>query len=120
MHADMELEESQADEGDHSLLDSSDAARHSAALFILKTTEKHNLPLSAVETLTSNISSLVGNAVHQVGELVSAALSLTGADTTVVSQICSEEAIINPFLGLESTYMQTKFFRETLRLLVSG
>lgn len=98
--------------------ESSDAKR-AAALFILKTTERHHLTLSTMETLAFDISSLVANAVHQVEKRVSAALSATDVDATVVSEICSEEAITNPFLGLETTYNQTKYFKEHLGLLVS-
>ena len=96
-----------------------DPSKHAAALFILKTTEKHRLPLSAMEFLASDISSLVANAVHKVEERICAALSATGADA-LVREICSEDAINNPFMGLETTYQQTKYFRDHLGLLVSA
>ena len=85
--------------------DFSEVARRSAALFILKTTEKHTLPLSVMDALTHDISFLITNAVDQVLERISVVLSETGIDTTVISQICSQEAITNPFVGLESNYL---------------
>ena len=92
----MELEESQVEADDCSgcvTQDPSEAVKRSAAMFILKTAEKHKLPLSAMSSLLVDVSSLIA--------------------------VCSQEDIINPFLGLESTYMQTKYFRENLGLLVS-
>ena len=68
--------------------------KRSAAMFILRTAEKHKLPLSAMGFLLVDVSSLI--------------------------VVCSQGDIINPFEGLETTYMQTKYFRENMGLLVSG
>lgn len=73
---------------------SSETVKRSAAMFIIKTAEKHKLPLSAMDSLLADVTSLIA--------------------------ICSQEGIINPFDGLESTYMQNKYFCENLGLLVSG
>lgn len=94
-------------------------AKRSAAMFILKTTEKNKLPLSSMDTLATDVCSLISNAVHQVEERLTAALSEANVDTDIIHQICSEDAILNPFVGLESTYLHTKYLREELDLNVS-
>ena len=93
--------------------------RRSAALFILKTTEKNNLPLTAIESITTDISSLVANAVDLVGQRISAVLSEKNIDSSFVKDICSTEELLNPFIGLESTYFQSKYFIESLGMIVS-
>ena len=67
--------------------------KQSAALFILKTAESHNIPISAMETLCTDITSLV--------------------------ELCVRESITEPFAELETNHKQTKYFRESLGLLVS-
>lgn len=120
----MELESGLPDEDDCSEYDtqsSSESGKRSAAMFILKTAEKNILPLSSMGTLLTDISSLIANAVHQVEQkIVAAADNSSSVEIAIVHEVCSQEAITNPFLGLESTYMQTKYFRESLYLLVSG
>ena len=66
--------------------------KRSAALFILKTAETHNIPLSAMEILCSDVTSLV--------------------------EMCLRESNAMPFAGLETNHMQTKYFKENLSLLV--
>ena len=86
---DMSTEMGDSDNSDNDGVD----LKQSAALFILKTAESHNIPISAMETICTDITSLV--------------------------ELCVRESISEPFAELETSQKQTKYFRESLGLLVS-
>lgn len=92
-----------------------DEIKASMALFILKTADKHSIPLSTMEIIIADTSSLIANAVSKVED----ELLKNGVDAQLANNICSQEAIKNPFSGLETVYLQTKYFRDKMGMIVS-
>ena len=103
-------------------MDDPEVLKRTAALFILKVAEKHKLPLSSMESLLFDVQHLIGSVVHQIAEKFTDALSdsnISAASFPGFSEVFQEETLLNPFKGLESTYLQTKYFKEELGLIVS-
>ena len=94
--------------------------KKSRALFILKTAEVRKLTLTAVNNILSDIQHLVEDALTVAQSKTERVLeshginasNIPGFHTCFTSEMC-------PFAGIEMEYLQIKYFRETLGLIVS-
>ena len=88
-----------------------EAVKKAAALFLLKTSEKHKLPLSSLEDHMQDVQQLISIILDHV--------QAKSAESSSASDANSPEGGIDVFAGLHSTYQQTKYFKEHLGLIVS-
>jgi hypothetical protein len=86
-----------------------------AALFVLKTSEIHKLPLSTMESLLPDISILVQHAIDTLQERAIAKEPIT---EEIVRDICQDEDIISPFSDMETSYQHTQHFKAHLHMNV--
>ena len=89
-----------------------------AALFILKTSEVHRLPLATMESLLPDIAALVQHATLQIQEKLLEALATESITDSTIREICQYDAISNPFSGMETTYQHTQYFKAHLNMIV--
>ena len=86
-----------------------------AALFLLNAKERYQLTQSSLDFITQQIHYFV---VDDIAEIVSEHLSNEG-----VSEISSFteqlDSYRNPFIHLQTEYMQNNFYRENFKLVVS-
>ena len=89
-----------------------------AATFILGIKEKHLLSQAAVDTLLSSTTSLVNGLLQDV--LTGLREELPEGGKEVLDQKIREGSFdLQPFSGLETAYLQNKYFRECFELVVS-
>lgn len=89
-----------------------------AATFILGIKEKHNLSQAAVDTMLSSTTSLVNGLLHDV--LAGLREELPEGGKEVLDKKMQEGSFdLQPFNGLETAYLQNKYFREYFKLVVS-
>ena len=99
-----------------------EAARHSAALFILKTKEVLNMTQTATNQIVNDVSEMMRNTLSQVATKVSSVLAANNIsidDVRGVSKVFRDENLQNPFHGLQTQHTQQKYFRDHLGLVVS-
>ena len=94
--------------------------KKSAALFILKMREVKCLPQKTIDNLIDDTTELVSTAVATERITIKNIMSKTGIDVSSNQDLldhleCTETSI---FKGLETEYMQTKYFKEKFHLLV--
>ena len=100
--------------------DHEEAIKKSRALFILRTAEVRKLTLTAVNNTLSDIQHLVEDALTVAQSKIERVLeshginasNIPGFHTSFTSDMC-------PFAGTETEYLEMKYFRETLGLIVS-
>lgn len=93
-----------------------------AALFLLSLKEKYHLTQSsvnyAVGQVTGMIDLIAADIRVAVEEKLRTSLNSTGVALPCLDD-CFNSDMINPFNGLMSEHMQTKFYRENFGLVVS-
>ena len=97
--------------------------KRSAALFILKTAEVHKLTLTSVNGILEDVQQLVERTVLDIRRQVECALQNSQIDANSIpalTHIFDEEYLLNPFSGIQSEYLQMKYFRDTFGLIVSS
>ena len=92
-------------------------SEESSCFVLLKTSEKHKLPLSSLEDLMLDVRQLIDTVLNQVE--AKSMESLSASDALSLQAILHDETVVNPFTGLHSTYQQTKYFKDYLGLVVS-
>lgn len=95
-----------------SSLNASNQLQRSAALFLLNMKERYKLTQSAVNFAVDQIRQMVTLAVEEAQTTL---LSSSNDNGTNLPKIESAD----PFSGLETEHMQTKFYREQFGLVVS-
>lgn len=103
-------------------LSQEESVQRSGALFILKTAEEQRLTLTAVNGIIQDIQQLIGNVVTAIEEQVMKTLQSCSLDTEEIDRVkeCFPyKMLVSPFQGLESEFLQMKYFTETLGLIVS-
>ena len=98
--------------GAHSAEEAS--VKQAAALFLLKTTEEHKLPLSSIAGLVDDIKLLVSTLLDKVATKAKQILSEEDC-----KDLFSEEGVQNTFCGLSSNYKLVNYCKEHLGLVVS-
>ena len=94
--------------------------KHVAALFLLKAKEGHKVSQSALDGLIGDISELLSATVSSVGNAVRECIKDSGIDSVTMTKIDSIFSNYQmPFEGLQSAYMQQKYYAEFFNLVVS-
>lgn len=100
--------------------DADEDHKQSNAMFILKTSEVRKLTITAVNNILSDIELLVEDAMVTAQKKTECSLRACGINPSSIpsfyDNFCS---LMKPFVGLDSEYLQMKYFRETLGLIVS-
>ena len=90
-----------------------------AATYIMEIKEKHLLSQAAVDTVISSTTSLVNGLLQ--GALAELREELPEDAKKVLDQKAQEGSFdLQPFSGLETAYLQNKYFRECFKLVVSS
>lgn len=88
----------------------------SAALFLLSAKERFQLTQSALDFITQQVKQMISFTIDDVEEKIKKQL----VDQGIELDICKcFEAVRNPFIHLETEYMQNKFYEENFNLIVS-
>ena len=90
-----------------------EAARYSAALFIIKTKEVLNITQTATNQIVNDVSEMMRNTLSQVATKVSSVLAANNIsidDVRGVSKVFRDENLQNPFHGLQTQHTQQKYF----------
>ena len=94
--------------------------RRSSALFLLKLKEQRRISQVAVDDIVNGCKSLFCHTIVRVKAGVRAKLAESGVDPSTIDGLDSAfEDVSNPFEGLKTSYLQEKYFRDTLGLVVS-
>lgn len=88
----------------------------SAALFLLSAKEHFQLTQSALDFITQQLQQMISFAMDDVEEDIKKHLVEQGVELNISKCF---EAVCNPFLYLETEYMQNKFYQENFNLIVS-
>lgn len=97
-----------------------DEQMRSAALFILKAREVMKLPQDTVDSLIQDTKDLFGMIIQQHNETTRKLIERAQISLSTIPGIVSHlECSQNPFQGLETEYLQTKYFCSELGLVVS-
>ena len=97
--------------------------KRSAALFILKIAEVHKLTLTSVNGILGDVQQLVERTVLDIKQQIKCALQNSQKDSDLIpalTHIFDEEYLLNPFSGIQSEYLQMKYFRDTFGLIASS
>ena len=87
----------------------------SAALFLLSAKERFQLTQSALDFITQQVQQMISFAVDDLEEKVKQHLVDQGLELDTSKCF---EAVCNPFIYLETEYMQNKFYQEHFNLIV--
>lgn len=92
------------------------------AIFLLKTKEVRKVSQAALEGLIADFTSMLQLTIHQIKCEVRSSLKNNGLSMSTIDSL--EKVFHNPqrnepFLGLETKFLQEKFYREHLNILVS-
>ena len=101
-------------------LDDNDRLQRSAALFLLSSKERFHLTQSALNFITQQVQQMVSFAVDDIEEAVKKHLNDCGVTMENAHLDSQFEALRNPFLNLQTEYLQTRFYREKFNLVVSS
>lgn len=102
------------DHGDQVIL------KHAGALFLLKAKEQYKITQIALDGLVCDISDMLQTTVTQLGDAVKECLTNANCDPKVVSQINAVfDEYKDPFDGLQTAYLQKKFYSNHFNLIVS-
>ena len=90
--------------------------RRSSALFLLKLKEQRRISQVAVDDIVNGCKSLFCHTIVRV----QAGVRAKPAESSTIDGLDSAfEDVSNPFEGLKTSYLQEKYFRDTLGLVVS-
>lgn len=90
----------------------------SAALFLLSVKERFQLTQSALDFIIQQVKQMISFAVDDAEEKVKVYLTEQGVTELPDISKCFE-GMNNPFIYLETEYMQNKFYQENFNLVVS-
>ena len=96
--------------------------KRNAALFLLKTKEVGRVSQVTLNNIVFDLSNFIQVQMDELQETVKSILRANNVQNEVVTAIgrsFSKEDISRPFAGLESEYLQKKYFKEELNMLVS-
>ena len=96
-----------------------DALQRAAALFILKTRENHRIPISIMDTIIGDVSSLYTLALSAIKKQVISILQLNGEGVeSAVADLFDTSHFANVFLGLETHYQQLQYIKRNFNFVV--
>ncbi len=90
-----------------------------SALFLLKMKEHRRISQIAIDDIVENAKRLFHMTIKRAGAGVRAKLAEVGVDPCSVDGLDSLlEDVSNPFIGLETSHLQDKYYTEKLGLVV--
>ena len=93
--------------------------KKAAALFILKTRENHRIPISTMDTIIGDVSSLYKLALSAIKKQVISILQLNGEGVeSAVADLFDTSHFANVFLGLETHYQQLQYIKRNFNFVV--
>ena len=96
-----------------------DAQRRASALFLLKLKEHRRLSQVALDDIVEEWGGLFSHAVKRLSARVREKLSSSGIDVEDIDGLDDMfEDIPDPFKGLKTRFLQEKYYRESLGLVV--
>ena len=114
---------------DQTLLPSNSAAlqpqttpKHAAALFLLKAKGGHRVSQRALDGLIGEFSELLSTTVTSVGNAVKECIGDSGVDSetmTKINELFSNRVYTMPFEGLQTAYLQQRYYAKFFNLVVS-
>lgn len=97
------------------------AMRKASSLFLLKLKEQWRVSQVAVDDIVSSSRGLFDDTIKRVQANVNAKLAESGVDPDTVTGLDDAfSTVSDPFLGLETSYLQEKFYRDELGLIVNA
>ena len=104
----------------HQILQEDDVQQQKrSALFLLKLKEVKGLSQSAVNVVVSGCQELFQHSVGRIQAGVGERLSMQGIDSSEIPDLDDFfSAVVDPFSGLHTTYLQDKFYRDHLNSIV--
>lgn len=95
-----------------------------AASFILKSKEKHKIPQNVIDGIIADVTTFFSLHLSFLHSAFKQQLKDNDIDDTVIEAICSTFDYDNvhrrPFKGLETEYLQHKFFKQKFSMIVSS
>ena len=89
------------------------------ALFILKLKEVRKVSQTAIDGLVCDFTLIIQQIISQLQNDVSICLQDNGLNINGLLEVFSDPFKLNPFIQLESKFLQEKFYKEHFDLLVS-
>lgn len=96
-----------------------ESVRRQAALFLLKMKEKKFLTQSAVDEMVERTSSIFTHTFSMLKAGIREKLTTHGIDPCDLDMDSVFDQLSDPFDGLKTKHFQDKYFKESLRLIVS-
>ena len=96
--------------------------KRSDAMYILKLKEKYKLAQTTVDGILSDTEEIAGRIVSRLQQRVLAILDEAEVDPKEIPgflEVFEGPEILRPFNGLNTEYLQDKYFRENMGLVVS-
>ena len=93
--------------------------RRTSALFLLKMKEKHRLTQVAINSIVEESRGLFYQTMERVRAAIQAKRADKGIDENIIDFDDIFESTVDPFRGLETCYLQEKYFNDQLGLAVS-
>ena len=90
---------------------------HFAALFLLNVKERYQLIQSSLNFITQQIQQMISFTIDDIAEVIHKFCSEQGASEIPLTE--QLESFRNPFLHVQTEYMQNKYYRENFNLVVS-
>lgn len=109
-------------EGEHISSDQMIADKKASALFLLKAKEVNKISQSSLNAIIQDFTTLLDQRVDSLKVEVSRVLRQRETEESICAEILSlfgDSRLQNPFDGLDTEFLQQKFYTETLGLVVS-
>ena len=94
-----------------------EAQRRASALFLLKLKEKRHLTQAAIDDVVEGSHLLFSQTAQRIRAGINEELAQKGVEMDVTPVF---ENLVDPFNGLETQYLQEKYFIEKFGLIVSN
>ena len=92
----------------------------SAALFIMKAKEVNKISQSSLNVLLQDVTMMLEQKISKLETDVCRALATRGIEMDAELQsLFRKPELVKPFQGIDTEYLQRKFFREAFQLVVS-
>ena len=94
---------------------------HQRALFILKSREVHKISQGSLSDIITDVSVMMEDTVDILQRKVEAVLKankISPAEVTGFKNVFQNVELRDPFHSLQSEYLQTKYFRDHMGLVV--
>ena len=92
----------------------------SAALFIMKAKEVNKISQSSLNVLLQDVTTMLEQKISKLETDICRALATRGIEMDAELQsLFRKPELVKPFQGIDTEYLQRKFFREAFQLVVS-